>query len=93
MAEIPENPELTNVEGVRFPDLDEGNLGGTVYVTQGIPDLKVEVLPGQHVKVPDTDHEPGDAGDYFEGDTFVTHGPTAHMLEARGFVKVLEVAS
>lgn len=92
MSDTPTNPEIETVDGVRFPDLEEGTQGGTVYVTQAVPDLRVEVLPGQHVKVPEGD-DPGEAGDYFEGDTFVTHGPTAHMLEARGFVKVLEVAS
>jgi len=92
MSKVPTNPEVSNVEGVRFPDLEDSGQGGVVYVTQGVPDLNVEVLPGQHVKVPEGD-DPGEPGDYFEGDTFVTHGPTAHMLEARGYVKVLEVAS
>lgn len=92
MADLPKNPEIETVEGVRFPDLDEGSQGGTVYVTRDVPDLKVEVLPGQHVKIPEGD-DPGEAGDYFEGDTFVTHGPTAHMLEARGYVKILEAVS
>lgn len=65
---------------------------GALYVTQGVPNLRVRVLPGQSVKVPDG-HEVGEPGDYVEGQEFNTHGPTAHMLEARGFVEVIGEAT
>lgn len=78
---------------------------GNVYVTRSVPNLVVVVNPGQHVRVPEG-HEVAEAGDYYgvgtldddgneraEAGTFVTHGPTAHMLEARGFVTVTGVAA
>lgn len=63
---------------------------GAVYVTAGVPDLRVQVNPGQSVNSPEGHPEPGSYG---EGDQYVEQGPTAHMLEARGIVTVLEVAA
>jgi hypothetical protein len=66
---------------------------GAVYVTRNVPDMVVEVLPGQNVVVGNDDHEVSVPGSYFGGDQLKCHGPTAHMLEARGFVRVLGVAA
>lgn len=119
-ASLPPNPELehhpqqvaataaaqgTNGIPGAVPD-DTGGVGGIVYVTQGVPDLRVRVLPGQNVKLPDDD-EVGEPGNYFGagcedpetgevrdvGDEFSTHGPTAHMLEVRGYVEIIGEAS
>ena len=91
----PPNPELEHVPDVaertqaaQTGALAEGELAG-LYVTTGVPNLIVEVLPQQAVRAPEGEPEPGD---YREGDQFTTHGPTAHMLEARGYVKVIGVS-
>jgi hypothetical protein len=92
----PANPELEHVAEVAERTAAaqsgaEGELAGTVYVTTAVPNLRVRVLPGRNVSVPEG-HEVGVPGNYFEGAEFETHGPTAHMLEARGFVQVIGVA-
>lgn len=83
------NPQLS-VGAVR-PDGSSAEPEGALYVTRNVPDMVVEVMPSQNVVVPE-DHEVSVAGSYWDGDQFKTHGPTAHMMEARGFVRVLGVA-
>lgn len=79
-----ENPELNPSAREAVPEEELGN----VYVTRGVPPMTVRVLANQNVKVPEDEHGP--AGDFYEGDEFKTDGPTAHMLEARGIVEIIE---
>lgn len=87
-----QNPEIQRAEAVdpkvRFSEEPASEFPGVVYVTSGVPAMTVRVLAGQHVKDPDDEHGPG--GDRHEGDEFKTDGPTAHMLEARGYVEIIE---
>ncbi len=88
------NPEVERADG-KTPtaatfasDPAAPGFEGTVYVTRGVPPMTVKVLASQHVHAPEDEHGP--EGDYYDGDTFKTDGPTAHMLEARGIVEIIE---
>lgn len=96
---------LSTVHHQQDPRLGLPSVDGTVYVTEGVPNMVVQVNPGQNVVVPDS-HEVGIPGSYWgaghenedgsiqeAGDEFATHGPTAHMLEARGVVTIQGVAA
>jgi len=80
-ADLPVNPEEGGIDAAE----------GGVYVTRGVPDLIAEVI-APNVITANGAQTATPAGEYTGGMRVRLEGPTAHMFEARGIVKIIEVA-